>query len=102
MQPEIRKYNVRHHAGILKIIDRLPNTTSGNPRYEVEIDGSYMVTDPDVSYASLVPDLDGCPVSVLAGYHYVNGRYRQMSISRIFPGAERCHPKDAQRWKESI
>ena len=89
--------NVTHHAGILKIIKRLPNTTSGNPRYQVEIDGYRMVTKPDISDAYLVSDLDGCPVEVLSGAHY--GR---LSISRIFPGAERSHPEDAQRWKESI
>ena len=89
--------NVTHHAGILKIIERLPNTTSGNPRYEVEIDGYRMVTKPDVSDAYLVSDLDGCPVEVLAGTHY-----GKLSISRVFPGAERCHAEDSKRWKESI
>ncbi|MBP47658.1 MAG: hypothetical protein CMH53_06950, partial [Myxococcales bacterium] len=86
-----------HHAGILKIIKRLPNTTSGNPRYEVELDGYRMVTKPDVSDAYLVSDLGGCPVGVLAGYHY-----GKLSISQIFPGTERSHPEDARRWKESI
>lgn len=57
-------------AGTLEILDRLPNSHYGNPRYLLRIDGRTCRTAPDSATGYSVPNFDGKQVTALIGTHY--------------------------------
>lgn len=62
--------NRTHHIGTLRILDRLPSSKYGNPRYLLEVDGYVCRTAPDSSLAYSLPNHDGTRVSAIIGTHY--------------------------------
>jgi hypothetical protein len=62
--------NKTRHAGKLEIIERLPNSVNGNPRYLCRIDGWTCRTTPDSSLAYSITNWDGKHVSAIIGSHY--------------------------------
>ena len=63
--------NKTQHTGLLEIVERLPNSYYGNPRYLCRIDGHTCRTKPDSSYAyGEVPNNDGKTVTAVIGTYY--------------------------------
>jgi hypothetical protein len=62
--------NVTRHQGILKVIERLPSSFYGNPRYLISIDGFTCKTPVDSSYGYSVTNHDGKEVIAYIGTHY--------------------------------
>lgn len=62
--------NITQHTGKLEIIERLPNSINGNPRYLCRIDGYTFRTAPDSSYGYSLPNHDGKVTTVTLGTHY--------------------------------
>lgn len=62
--------NVTHHKGLLRIIERLPSSRNGNPRYLVELDGYTCRTAPDSSTGYSVRNFEGKLVEAYIGTHY--------------------------------
>ena len=70
--------SITRHSGILEIIERLPQSTNGNPRYLFTIDGYTAATMVDSHYGYELPNHDGKRVTVTLGSHY--GRLSLNSI----------------------
>lgn len=62
--------NRTRHEGKLEIIERLPSSPSGNPRYLCRIDVWACCTTPDSDIAYRLPNLDGQRVTAVLGTHY--------------------------------
>jgi hypothetical protein len=62
--------NITTHTGKLEIIERLPSSYYGNPRYLCRVDGFMCQTQPDSSIAYALPNLDGKQVKAEIGTHY--------------------------------
>ena len=62
--------NVTRHTGTLRILERLPNSYYGNPRYLLTIDGITCRTKPDSSYGYQVTNHDGKTVTATIGTYY--------------------------------
>lgn len=62
--------NVTHHIGKLEIIERLPSSRNGNPRYLLRVDGWTCRTAVDSSLGYSVGNLDGKQVEAYIGTHY--------------------------------
>jgi hypothetical protein len=62
--------NVTRHQGILKVIERLPSSFNGNPRYLLSIDGFTCKTAVDSGYGYSVTNHDGKEVIAYIGTHY--------------------------------
>lgn len=62
--------NVSIHVGTLEIIERLPSSKNGNPRYLLRVDGITCRTAPDSSLGYAVPNFDGKRVAATIGTHY--------------------------------
>jgi len=62
--------NRTRHSGKLEIIERLPNSYYGNPRYRLRIDGFSCVTKVDSSHAYSLPNHNGKYVRAIIGTHY--------------------------------
>jgi len=62
--------NVTRHEGTLEIVKRLPNSTNGNPRYLLRVDGWTCRTAVDDSFAYTIEKLDGKKVKAYIGMHY--------------------------------
>ena len=58
------------HTGKLQILQRLPSSINGNPRYLAMVDGWVFRTQVDSSYAYSLPNHDGDLVEVELGSHY--------------------------------
>ena len=62
--------NITRHTGMLEIIERLPNSVNGNPRYLLRIDGFTCRTAPDSMHAYGVTNFEGKTVTATIGtYH---------------------------------
>lgn len=62
--------NISRHQGKLEIIQRLPNSLNGNPRYLIRIDGFTCKTSVDSMHGYSVPNFDGKEVIATIGTHY--------------------------------
>ena len=62
--------NISLHIGKLEIIEKLPNSKNGNPRYKVEIDGWIAVTKPDCSLGYKITNYNGLTVRATIGSYY--------------------------------
>jgi hypothetical protein len=62
--------NVTRHFGTLEIIERLPQSRNGNPRYLVSVDGSVCRTAPDSQVAYVLSNFEGKKVEAKIGTHY--------------------------------
>jgi len=62
--------NVSRHQGKLEILQRLPNSFYGNPRYLIRVDGFTCKTPIDSMYGYSVPNFDGKEVIATIGTHY--------------------------------
>jgi len=62
--------NITEHIGTLQIIDRLPNSANGNPRFILTIDGFTCYTAPDSAHGYAVQNHDGKRVKATIGTHY--------------------------------
>jgi len=62
--------NITQHKGKLEIIERLPNSFFGNPRYLISIDGFTCKTPVDSSYGYSVTNYENKEVLATIGTHY--------------------------------
>lgn len=62
--------NITQHTGKLDILDRLPNSYFGNPRYLLRVDGFTCRTQPDSAHAYSLPNWNGDMVEATIGTHY--------------------------------
>ena len=62
--------NLSRHIGILSIIQRLPSSVNGNPRYLLSVNGATCRTAVDSSYGYSVTNFDGKQVEATIGTHY--------------------------------
>lgn len=62
--------NITKHVGTLQVIDRLPSSANGNPRYLISVDGFTCATKVDHTYGYSVPNFDGKKVAATIGTHY--------------------------------
>lgn len=62
--------NVTAHRGILEIIERLPSSSNGNPRYLIRVDGWVCKTGLDSNIGYKVTNYDGKQVIATIGTHY--------------------------------
>ena len=58
------------HEGELILIERLPNSRSGNPRYLLHCEGVSFRTRVDAAHGYEVPNFFGKRVRVTVGTHY--------------------------------
>jgi len=62
--------NVTRHTGKLEIIERLPASRNGNPRFLLRIDGWTCRTQVDSSAGYEVQNYDGKTITATIGTHY--------------------------------
>jgi hypothetical protein len=62
--------NTTQHIGMLKIIERLPSSANGNPRYLLQIDGWTCRTGVDSMLGYSVANYDGKMVKARIGTYY--------------------------------
>jgi len=62
--------NITRHTGKLEIIERLPSSDSGNPRYLLRIDGITCRTARDSMYGYSITNHDGKQVVAEIGTFY--------------------------------
>ena len=62
--------NLSRHEGKLEIIERLPSSKNGNPRYLCKIAGFTCRTTPDSFNAYWLPNINGKQVKAVLGTHY--------------------------------
>lgn len=62
--------NITRHTGTLHVIDKLPNSRHGNPRYVLSLDGWTCVTKPDSDIAYGISKYAGKRVLGYIGTHY--------------------------------
>ena len=62
--------SITHRTGKLEIIERLPNSTNGNPRYFIRVNGFGCRTQIDHQHGYSVPNFDGKIVEATIGVHY--------------------------------
>jgi hypothetical protein len=62
--------NRTHHTGHLCIIKRLPQSTNGNARFMVTVDGWHCRTGVDSGVVDDVKNMEGKVVDAVIGTHY--------------------------------
>ena len=62
--------NISRHNGKLEVIQRLPNSINGNPRYLLRINGITCKTAVDSTYGYCITNYDGKEVNATIGTHY--------------------------------
>ena len=62
--------NLTRHTGTLNILERLPSSYYGNPRFLVCIDGFTCRTAPDSAYGYSIQNMDGKLVVATIGTYY--------------------------------
>lgn len=70
--------NITQHVGTLEIIERLPSSKNGNPRYLLRIDGTTCKTEIDSVHGYVVPNFDGKRVCANIGTHYGKATLRSV------------------------
>ena len=62
--------NITRHTGLLQVVERLPSSTNGNPRYLVVFDGYTCRTKIDCSIGYMIDNLDDKTCTGTIGTHY--------------------------------
>ena len=62
--------NVTRHTGKFEIVERMPQSKAGNPRYRVIVDGYTCCTAVDSSIAYAIDRYNGKTVEATIGMHY--------------------------------
>lgn len=62
--------NLTKHIGLFEIIDRLPSSQNGNPRWLVRVDGWTCRTPVDSSIGYVAQNFHGAIVQATIGVHY--------------------------------
>lgn len=62
--------NLTRHVGKLEVLERMPPSRNGNPRYRLYIAGAHCVTEPDSSLGYSVTNFEGKTVVATIGTHY--------------------------------
>ncbi len=62
--------NITKHVGTLTILERLPSSYYGNPRYRLSVDGVKCRTAPDAALGYSVTNYDGKQVIATIGTFY--------------------------------
>lgn len=62
--------NITRHIGRLEIIERLPSSSNGNPRYLISVDGFTCRTQVDSSHGYSITNYAGEIVEATIGTHY--------------------------------
>jgi hypothetical protein len=73
--------NLTRHTGALEIVERLPSSENGNPRYAIRVDGCSCVTAPDSMVAYDIRNCEGRQVIATIGTHY--GRATLNTLRRL-------------------
>ena len=73
--------NISRHVGTLEIVERLPNSINGNPRYLLRVDGVTFKTAVDSSYGYSVSNFEGKTVEVTVGTHYGTATLNTISLA---------------------
>ena len=73
--------NITRHVGHLTVIERLPSSRNGNPRYRCSVDGYTFTTTPDSSYSYSITNHDGKLVTVELGTHH-----NKLQLNAIWSG----------------
>lgn len=58
------------HHGKLEVLERLPNSKKGNPRWLISVGGQVARTPPDSHLGYLIPQLSNMQVIITVGRHY--------------------------------
>lgn len=74
--------NVTRHHGKLEIIQRLPRSLNGNPRYLLRVDGWTCRTAPDSGLAYAITNFDGKIVTATIGTYRGNATISDVSLAR--------------------
>ena len=77
--------NRHEHTGTLYIIERMPSSTNGNPRYKAMVNRFVFCTMVDSSYGYSITNYDNKPVTVVVGEH--RGRWQLDSLRPADGGA---------------
>ena len=62
--------NISRHNGKLEVIQRLPSSINGNPRYLLRINGITCKTAVDSTHGYCITNYDGKEVNATIGTHY--------------------------------
>lgn len=62
--------NISRHIGELKVLQRLPSSYFGNPRYLISVNGIICKTAVNSSYGYSVTNWEGKQVEATIGTHY--------------------------------
>lgn len=62
--------NITRHIGTLEIMNRLPSSSNGNPRYLIKIDGITCKTQVDHAHGYSITNYEGKTVEATIGTHY--------------------------------
>ena len=81
------------HTGKLEILERLPSSRNGNPRYLIKVDGWTCRTAPDASIAYKITNYDGKMVTAMLGTYYglctiesvKNSETLEQGVARLMP-----------------
>jgi hypothetical protein len=68
----LKMKNIQSINGVLNVIERLPSSINGNPRYLIAINSVCCKTPVDSSYGYCVTNFDGKQVQATIGTHYGN------------------------------
>lgn len=72
--------NTQTYTGTLRVIERMKNSTNGNPRFLVMVGDTVARTLPDAGYSYTIGNLEGQKVRAVIGEH--RGRDHVASIDR--------------------
>ena len=62
--------NITEHTGTLEVLQRLPSSVNGNPRYLIKVDGYTASTKVDSDLGYGITNFDGKDVQAVIGTHY--------------------------------
>jgi hypothetical protein len=74
--------NITHHTGKLEVIQRMPSSFNGNPRYLLRIDGHTCCTAVDSMHGYSVTNYDGQIVQATIGTHYGRATLNTIKIAQ--------------------
>lgn len=74
--------NATRHHGKLEIIQRLPSSRNGNPRYLLRVDGWTCRTAPDSGLAYEITNFDGKIVKATIGTYRGNATIFDVSLAK--------------------
>jgi hypothetical protein len=62
--------NISRHVGTLEVLERLPNSTNGNPRYLLNVAGFTCRTPVDSMLGYMISNFNNKTVEATIGSHY--------------------------------